>query len=250
METFSVPQMASAWSTYHQTTQSAQRSPHWQLPQRRLQYWSRPGVQLHRTKKPGHPGINTASTSDSASAQIPQQGTGSPQGPLGSGCHLQVDLLREAIHSSAMSALGGMDRPSHSWFNASLPIMEPLIEVKQQAHLKYKKNPCEKIADSTPRCTQFNSEPARRCANDYWFKLCNEIQLTTQSWAISEVCKTASRKLWVHYRPQRTNGQMGGTLLWALSCVRQLLITLPSTESPFSQSWTNLMLSRLFKSLY
>lgn len=105
-------------------------------------------------------------------------------------------------------------------------------------------------SDSTPRCTQFNSEPARRCANDYWFKLCNEIQLTTQSWAISEACKTASRKFWVHYRPQRTNGQMGGTLLWALSCVRQLLITLPSTESPFSQSWTNLMLSRLFKSLY
>ena len=43
--------MASAWSTYHQTTQSAQRSLHSQLPQRRLQYWSCPGVQRHRTKK-------------------------------------------------------------------------------------------------------------------------------------------------------------------------------------------------------
>lgn len=58
--------------------------------------------------------------------------------------------MREAIHSSAMSALGGMDRPSHSWFNASLPIMEPLIEVKQQAHLKYKKNPCEKMLTALP----------------------------------------------------------------------------------------------------
>ena len=151
METSSVPQMASAWSTYHQTTQSAQRSLHSQLPQRRLQYWSCPGVQLHRTKKPGHPGINTASTSDSASAQIPQQGTGSPRGHAGSGCHLQPwDLLREAIHSSAMSALGGMDRPSHSWFDASLPIMEPLIEVKQQAHLKCKKNSCEKMLTAPP----------------------------------------------------------------------------------------------------
>ena len=128
METSSVPQMASAWSTYHQTTQSAQRSLHSQLPQRRLQYWSCPGVQLHRTKKPGHPGINTASTSDSASAQIPQQGTRSPRGPLGSGCHLQVGPFEGGIHSSAMSALDGMDRLSHSWFNASLPIIEPLIE--------------------------------------------------------------------------------------------------------------------------
>ena len=49
-----------------------------------------------------------------------------------------------------MSALGGMNRPSHSWFNASLPIMEPLIEIKQQAHLKYKKNPCEKMLTALP----------------------------------------------------------------------------------------------------
>ena len=60
------------------------------------------------------------------------------------------DLLREAIHSSAMSALGGMDRPSHSWFNPSLTIMEPLIEVKQQAHLKYRKNTCEKMLTALP----------------------------------------------------------------------------------------------------
>ena len=39
------------------------------------------------------PAKNTASTSDSASAQIPQQGTGSPRGPPGSGCHLQVGPL-------------------------------------------------------------------------------------------------------------------------------------------------------------
>ena len=101
-------------------------------------------------KKPGHPGINTASTSDSASAQIPQQGTRSPRGPLGSGCHLQVGPFEGGIHSSAMSALDGMDRPSHSWFNTSLPIMEPLIEVKQQAHLKCKKNPCEKVLTALP----------------------------------------------------------------------------------------------------
>ena len=36
---------AQAWSSYHQTTQPAQRSLHSQLPQRWLRYWSYPGVQ-------------------------------------------------------------------------------------------------------------------------------------------------------------------------------------------------------------
>ena len=48
--------------------------------------------------------------------------------PQGQDATSRWDLWREAIHSSAMSALDGTDRLSHSWFNASLPIIEPLIE--------------------------------------------------------------------------------------------------------------------------
>ena len=95
--------------------------------------------------------------------------------PQGQDATSRWDLLREAIHSSAMSALGGMDRPSHSRFNASLPIMEPIIEVKQQAHLKYKKNPCEKMLTALPAARSLTQSTA----NDYWLKLRNDIQLTT-----------------------------------------------------------------------
>ena len=190
METSSDPQMASSWSAYHGSHSLlnvlSTRS-----------YHSADCITDHvlvcnstAQKKPGHSGINTASTSDSASAQIPQQGTGSPRGsapavqfrschPQGQDATSRWGLLREAIHSSAMSTLGGMDRPSHSWFKASLPIMEPLIEVKQQAHLKYKKNPCEKMLTALPAARSLTHSTGRRCANDYWFKLCNEIQLTT-----------------------------------------------------------------------
>ena len=179
METSSVPQMASALSTYHQTTQSAQRSLHSQLPQRRLQYWSCPGVQLHRTKKPGHPGINTASTSDSASAQIPQQGRGSPRGPPGSGCHLQVGPLE-----------GGHPLFGHVGSRRNGQALSQLVQhqptdhgaphwAKQQTHLKYTKNPCEKMLTALPAARSLTQSTARPCANEYWLKLCNEVQLAT-----------------------------------------------------------------------
>ena len=57
--------------------------------------------------------------------------------------------------------------------------MEPLIEVKQQAHLKYKKNPCEKMLTALPAARSLTQSTARPCANEYWLKLCNEVQLAT-----------------------------------------------------------------------
>lgn len=43
--------------------------------------------------------------------------------------------MREAIYSSAMSAFDRIERPSHDWLNANLP-----IEAKRQALLNYKRN--------------------------------------------------------------------------------------------------------------
>lgn len=39
-----------------------------------------------------------------------------------------------------MSAFDRIERPSHDWLNANLPIVEPLIEAKRQALLNYKRN--------------------------------------------------------------------------------------------------------------
>ena len=46
------------------------------------------------------------------------------------------NCMREAIHSSAMSAFNRIERPSHDWLNPNLPIVEPLIEAKRQALLE------------------------------------------------------------------------------------------------------------------
>ena len=50
------------------------------------------------------------------------------------------NCMREAIYSSAMSAFDRIEKPSHDWLNANLPIVEPLIEAKRQALLNYKRN--------------------------------------------------------------------------------------------------------------
>lgn len=69
--------------------------------------------------------------------------------------------MREAIHSSAMSAFDRIERPSHDWLNANLPIVEPLIEAKRQVLLNYKRNLWQRSSISSRSATQ---SAARHCA--------------------------------------------------------------------------------------
>ena len=97
--------------------------------------------------------------------------------PQGQDATSRWNFMREAIHSSGMAAFGRMERPSHDWFNANLSIMEPLIEAKRQALLNYKKHPCERTLAALRVARSATQSAAGRSANDYWLKLCNEIQL-------------------------------------------------------------------------
>ena len=85
---------AQAWSSYHQTTQPAQRSLHSQLPQRWLRYWSYPGVQSSQAAGKETKNVVPHKHCQAfwlwASGQIPG---GIPRGPPGSRCHFRVVRL-------------------------------------------------------------------------------------------------------------------------------------------------------------
>ena len=65
------------------------------------------------------------------------------------------NCMREAIYSSAMSAFDRIERPSHDWLNANLPIVEPWLRPNDKPSWTTRE-----ISDSAPRCTQCNS---KRC---------------------------------------------------------------------------------------
>lgn len=65
------------------------------------------------------------------------------------------NCMREAIYSSAMSAFDRIERPSHDWLNANLPIVEPWLRPNDKPSWTTRE-----ISDSAPQCTQCNS---KRC---------------------------------------------------------------------------------------
>ena len=54
--------------------------------------------------------------------------------------------------------------------------MEPVIAAKGAALLKYKEKPCEKTLAAYREACNNAKRVARRCANDYWLRLCTDIQ--------------------------------------------------------------------------
>ena len=54
--------------------------------------------------------------------------------------------------------------------------MEPALAAKGAALLKYKSKPCEKTLIAYREARNNVKRVARRCANDYWLKLCRNIQ--------------------------------------------------------------------------
>lgn len=132
---------------------------------------------LHRSKAKGKPRINAARTGvpdcrqefvtaiQESLQDLPEQDATA-----------RWSTIKDAVYSAAISAFGKRERKNHDWFDANLPEMEPVIEAKRKALLAYKNAPSEKtLADL--RIARSNAQRvARRCANDFWLQLCEDIQ--------------------------------------------------------------------------
>ena len=56
--------------------------------------------------------------------------------------------------------------------------MEPAIVAKRNALLAYKREPCTRTLKALRAARSVAQRIARRCANDYWLNLCQNIQLS------------------------------------------------------------------------
>ena len=120
----------------------------------------------HRSKPTGRTRINVARTLD---PQRREQFVASIEQSL-------QDLPdQDAIYNAAITAFGKRERPNQDWDNANLHVMVPIIETKREALLAYKQNPCETLS-ALRSARSIAQRTARRCANDYWLKLCESIQ--------------------------------------------------------------------------
>lgn len=88
------------------------------------------------------------------------------------------NYIRDSVFKTAIDTFGKKERRNEDWFEAGAAEIEPAIVAKRAALLAYKKDPSAKTLAAL-RCARSNAQRiARRCANDYWNNLCQNIQLS------------------------------------------------------------------------
>lgn len=86
--------------------------------------------------------------------------------------------IRNAIYNSALTAFGKKEKQTPDWFQHNMAKLEPLIEAKRIALTLYKNMPSRHNLCQLRKARKDTQQAARRCANNYWKNLCQNIQLS------------------------------------------------------------------------
>ena len=103
------------------------------------------------------------------------------------------EALRDTMYRAALATFGKKSSKSHNWFEAKSTVMAPAIEAKRAALAEYKRTPSERNLQILRIVRSKAQQTARRCANEYWTELSENIQSAAITGTLGE-CTTASRK--------------------------------------------------------
>ena len=86
------------------------------------------------------------------------------------------DFIRDATYKAAFDSFGKKAKKNEDWFEAGIEEMKPAISAKGAALLEYKRQPSERTLAAYREARNNTKKVSRKCANDYWLKLCGDIQ--------------------------------------------------------------------------
>ena len=98
------------------------------------------------------------------------------QGSEALGVEEEWNYLKGHVYGTALSVLGTSKRVKNDWFEENLHIMQPVLEQKRQAFIKYKRDPSEANKLRLRAKQNLAKRTARECANRYWLELGDSIQ--------------------------------------------------------------------------
>jgi hypothetical protein len=84
--------------------------------------------------------------------------------------------MSDTLYNTGVDVFGKRVRHNEDWFQASIAEMEPVIEAKRAAHVSYRRVPSVANLESLRRARGDAQRTARRCANEYWLQLSENIQ--------------------------------------------------------------------------
>ena len=133
---------------------------------------------FHRTKKQGNPRIDVSDMSQpnrmSQCADAFEREFGAAQ-PKDSATE-KWEILRDTMQCTALATFGRKTSKSHDWFDAKSTEMRPVVEAKRTALIVYKQSPSERNLHILRAARSNVQQTARRCANEYWTQLSQDIQ--------------------------------------------------------------------------
>jgi len=133
---------------------------------------------MHHSKPPGKLRIDASKTQhpERAEAFIKCLDRALQTDPPAGNAQSRWNRLRDTVHSSAISALGKKKGKTQDWFEANSSELSAVAEEKRAALLEHKRNPTPSTLEALRSARSKVQKTARRCANEFWTKLCEDIQ--------------------------------------------------------------------------
>ena len=134
---------------------------------------------FHRKKQLGKPRIDTTKMTQ---PELVLQFSSSLEKhlaelPSAESATVKWENLRDTIHSTALSTFGRKTSKLCDWFDAKAYIMTPVIEAKRTALAHHKAFSSTESLSALRNARRKVQQTARRCANEYWTELSQDIQV-------------------------------------------------------------------------
>lgn len=138
---------------------------------------------FHRTKKQGNPRIEISKMSQ---PDLVNQFTEAFEreidaSHLGDSATEKWEALRDIMHRTALTTFGKKTSKSHDCFEAKSTKMIPIIEAKRIALVEYKRSPSTRNLQILRTARNRVQQTARRCANEYWIELRENLQTAAET---------------------------------------------------------------------
>ena len=132
---------------------------------------------FHRAKPPGNQRINSLRVADPKLAEeysqkLQETLPGHTEGTI----EEKWATLQDTIYSQAKATFGTNQGSSQDWFKANTNKIAPVLDQKRKALLRHKKRPTTSSKQRLKSTRKQSRRTARRCANDHWMELSQEIQ--------------------------------------------------------------------------
>ena len=113
----------------------------------------------------------------------------------GTGPEENWQSLRAAMHDVAPKSFGTKRPSQEDWMAENAVVLEPLFAAKNKAHKVYKQRATRSSLTALKDAQRELQRTARSCANQYWNKLCDDIQQASDTGNLRELYRGLNKAI-------------------------------------------------------